>query len=79
MKLFAWYVILHWHEPGANFLCFVSTLQKAKTFLKSFCSTQISQKKLEKKKFTRDECLPNYYFSILRPKKGFCSPMHNKS
>ena len=60
VELHAWQVTSHWHEYGANLFHFVSTLQKLKAILKSFCSVQMSQKLLGKNEFTPDECLPNF-------------------
>jgi len=59
-------------STGQICFIFVSTLQKPKAILKSFCSVQMLQKSLEKDEFTPDECLPNFYkkFEFLeRPNK----------
>ena len=40
VELHAWQAILHWLQPEANFLPFVSTLRKPKAGLKSFCSVK---------------------------------------
>ena len=44
-------------------VCFILFL-KLKAMLKTFCSMQMSQKSLENKEFTHDECLPKFYLNL---------------